>query len=190
MKKIFLKLIFLFIVSNQINAQSNTYTSIEIIAINTSSQAGEGDLYFDVNLSLWYIGLTNGKLKEILPPQTLTYDNLTGTLNISKGNSVIISNTVAVKQIETSYTVTPDDAGTVICVDSTSGTTLTIPDTLPIGFHISIYQIGTGQVTITGSGTRIIKHRLNRYKTAGQDAGVGLICTKGATAHLTGDLSN
>lgn len=86
------------------------------------------------------------------------------------------------------YTVALADNGKVITFDSTSDVTLTIASGLPIGFNISIYQIGDGRVTIAGAGGVSVKNRLSRFKTAGKDAGVGLICTATNSFHLTGDL--
>jgi len=65
--------------------------------------------------------------------------------------------------------------------------TLTIPSGLPIGFNISLYQIVSGEITIVGSGTTV-KNRLLRFKTAGLDAGVGVICTAANIFYVTGDL--
>ena len=85
------------------------------------------------------------------------------------------------------YTLTSTDNGNVLTFNSTTDVVLTVPTGLPVGFNVSIYQIGTGKVTITGSGTQI-KNRLSRFKTAGLNAGVGLISTATNIFHLTGDL--
>ncbi len=85
------------------------------------------------------------------------------------------------------YTLTIDDNGKVLTFDSTSNLTLTVPNGLPIGFNISIYQINTGSVTVAGSGSTIL-NRLSRFTTAGQNAGAGLVSTSSNNFHLTGDL--
>ncbi|MEX6625302.1 hypothetical protein [Tenacibaculum salmonis] len=84
------------------------------------------------------------------------------------------------------YTLTLSDNGNVLTFNSTTDITLTVPTGLPIGYNISIYQIGTGKVTIQGGAT--ILNRLSRFKTAGKDAGAGLIATGTNIFHLTGDL--
>ena len=86
------------------------------------------------------------------------------------------------------YILTAADNGSVFTFNSNANVTLTASNGLPIGFNISIYQIGNGQVIITGSSGVTIKNRLSRFKTAGKDAGVGLICTANNIFHLTGDL--
>ncbi len=86
------------------------------------------------------------------------------------------------------YTLTAADDGTIITFNSATDITLTVGSGLPIGFNVSIYQIGTGKVSIIGAGGITIKNRLSRFKTAGIDAGAGLVCTAANVFHLTGDL--
>lgn len=94
---------------------------------------------------------------------------------------------VKFKTITSNYTLTQSDDGYVILANSSSNITLTVPNGLNIGFNISAYQIGDGKLQFTGSGATI-KNRLSRFKTAGKDAGVGLLCTNTNIFHLTGDL--
>lgn len=103
-------------------------------------------------------------------------------------NRFALEGSAIVETKTTSYQVTELDGGKVFVFDSATDTNLTIPTGLPIGFNISVYQTGDGQVTVTGSGGVTIKNRLSRFKTAGKDAGVGLISTATDTFHLTGDL--
>lgn len=75
----------------------------------------------------------------------------------------------------------------MIYVNSNSDVDITIPTGLTVGFNVSVYQYGTGTVTFVESGTSI-HHRRERYKTAGQYAGVGVISYKSNEFNLTGDL--
>lgn len=102
------------------------------------------------------------------------------------GTNWIDPNTVTVVNKTANYTLTIADNGKVFTFDSTIDITLTVPNGLPIGYNISIYQINTGEVTIQGGAT--ILNRLSRFKTAGKDAGAGLISTDTNIFHLTGDL--
>lgn len=86
------------------------------------------------------------------------------------------------------YTLTSQDDGNVITFNSATNVTLTVPAGLPIGFNISIYQIGTGQVTITGAGGVAVRNRLSRFVTAGINAGAGIISTATNVYHVSGDL--
>ena len=85
------------------------------------------------------------------------------------------------------YTLVQGDNEAIFTFNSSSAITLTIPSGFPVGYNVSIYQTGTGKVTVVGNGTSI-KNRLSRFRTAGKDAGVGIISTASDVYHLTGDL--
>ncbi|MDC1162348.1 hypothetical protein OAT18_02780 [Tenacibaculum sp.] len=104
------------------------------------------------------------------------------------GTDWIDINTAAVVNKTADYTLILSDNGKVFTFNSSSDVTLTIPAALPIGYNISVYQIGTGKVIITGDTGVNVLNRLSRFKTAGKDAGVGVIATSLNTFHLTGDL--
>jgi len=92
-----------------------------------------------------------------------------------------------IKPLTASYTLTLDDDECGLTINSTNDVVLTVPAGLPIGYHVSVYQIGTGQITITGNGS-VIRNRLLRFKTAGQDAAAGILCTSANVFHISGDL--
>lgn len=65
--------------------------------------------------------------------------------------------TIGTNSKNASYTLEATDQSKIIEVDSVSGTTITIPNEsvttiFPTGTYIVIVQMGTGQVTIAGSG--------------------------------------
>ncbi len=63
-----LSLIFVCVLAfNIIRAQTQPtdYTTLEITAIQSALNAAEGDLYYDFELDVYYIGLTSGRLKPI-----------------------------------------------------------------------------------------------------------------------------
>jgi hypothetical protein len=86
------------------------------------------------------------------------------------------------------YTLTIDDNSAVLRFDTISDVTLTIPSGLPVGFNVSIYQVNTGKVLIAAGAGVTVKNRLLRFKTAGIDAGAGIVSTAANTFHITGDL--
>ncbi|WP_109853374.1 hypothetical protein [Aquimarina sp. AU58] len=86
------------------------------------------------------------------------------------------------------YTLVDTDNHNILTFNSTTDVTLTVPAGLPIGYNVSIYQLGAGKVTVTGAAGVTIKNRLLRFKTAGLDAGAGIVCTATNTFHITGDL--
>jgi len=92
-----------------------------------------------------------------------------------------------VKSVSSSYTLTSDDDRKAIVMNSSSAVTLTIPSGFDVGYNVSVYQTGSGKITFQGSGTTL-KNRLSRFKSAGKDAGVGILCTGTNIFHLTGDL--
>lgn len=86
------------------------------------------------------------------------------------------------------YTLVASDDGNVITFNSATNVTLTVPAGLAVGFNVSVYQIGVGRVTITEAGGVSVRNRLSRFITAGQNAGVGLMCTATNVFYATGDL--
>ena len=88
----------------------------------------------------------------------------------------------------TDYTLVLEDFRKVLTFNSAVDRTLTIPAGLPVGYNISIYQIGDGDVTIVGDDGVMVLNRLLRFRTAGRYAGVGLVSTATNIFHLTGDL--
>ncbi len=92
-----------------------------------------------------------------------------------------------VKKVTADYTLTAADSGYIIYVEATSAVTITLPTGLTIGYNVSVYQDGDGTVTFAGSGATVF-NRLNRFKTAGKHAGVGVVQYKTNEFVLTGDL--
>ncbi len=124
----------------------------------------------------------------------LSFNATEGKISLSNpstpGNEVDISDYVRlapIKEITTSYTLQTADSGYVLRVTSSTDITLTVPSGLPVGFNISVYQYGTGAITFSESGTTVY-NRSNRFKTAGQHAGAGIIATATNEFHLVGDL--
>lgn len=72
------------------------------------------------------------------------------------------------------YTLSPNDNGAVIEVDSGSGVNVTVPSLLPVGFNCIVAQVGAGQVTFVTSSTTI-NNVSSHTKTSGQYAEVSLV---------------
>ena len=92
-----------------------------------------------------------------------------------------------IQEITGNYTLGLKDNGCALIFKSVSDVVLMVPLNLPIGFNVSIYQVGNGTVTVDGTGASV-KNRLSRFTTAGLDAAAGLICTSKDIFHLSGDL--
>ncbi len=124
----------------------------------------------------------------------LSFDTSSGVLSLTSpattGNQVDLSNYVRIApvlEIPSNYTLSAADSGKVLYVTSATDITMTIPSGLPAGFNVSVYQYGTGTVHFVGAGAQVV-HRLERFYTAGQYAGVGLISYTSDVINLTGDL--
>ena len=83
--------------------------------------------------------------------------------------------------------VRPDN-GKIISCTSNSAVTITVP-ALNIGFNCLIVQRGTGQVTLSASGSTI-NNRYNFTKTAGQHAIMSIVSVASGIFVSSGDMSN
>ena len=91
-------------------------------------------------------------------------------------------------QSGTTYTLTASDNGKIISCTSNSAVTITVP-ALSIGFNCLIVQRGSGQVTLSASGSTI-NNRYNFNKTAGQHAIMSLVSVAAGIFVSSGDMSN
>lgn len=115
-----------------------------------------------------------------------TTGNLTGG-NASTSTLAGFSANVNV-QTGTSYQLTTADNGKIITLNNSGAITLTVPS-LFAGFNCMIIQLGTGQVTLSGSGTTIT-NRSGFTKSGGTNAIVTLIAINATTFISGGDMSN
>jgi len=147
----------------------------------------------DGNYLLQLINVTTADLPNITSPSTgaLVYNRTEGAVfqyNGSNWEKVDTTNALPVVFAKTtSYTLTTADNGNILTFNSSTDVKLEIPAGLPVGFNVSVYQIGDGKVYFVGTLISI-KNRLSRFITAGKDAGAGLVATGRDTFHLTGDL--
>lgn len=166
------------------NQLGMTTAGVEAIRIDATQKVGIGisipleSLHIANNMRL------NGAFGDKDGDKGLAGQVLSST---ATGTDWVYPSLATIKALTASYTVVAADNGLIITINNAAATTLTLPSGLPIGFNISVYQIGAGNVTISGSGTTI-KNRLSRFKTAGLDAGIGIVCTATNTFHVTGDL--
>jgi len=72
-------------------------------------------------------------------------------------------------QTGTTYTLAASDNGKVVDLANASAITVTVPNSLAVGFNCIIAQSGAGQVTIAaGSGATLNAYPSGGIKTAGQ----------------------
>ena len=88
----------------------------------------------------------------------------------------------------TTYTLSAIDNGRIIDCTSATAVSITVPNTLPVGFQVSITQSGVGAVTVTASGGMVINNRWAGTGTSGQWAKIGLEVRDVNSAVLSGDV--
>ena len=91
----------------------------------------------------------------------------------------------------TTYTFSLNDCGvqySSVYFTSSSAVTATVPNTLPPGCILNIFQGGTGQVGFAGGGGTITPVNSHSYtKTYGQNAGVSVQVITSSSAIMVGD---
>ncbi|SJM96009.1 hypothetical protein [Crenothrix polyspora] len=95
----------------------------------------------------------------------------------------------------TAFTITSFvTSGSVLRFTAATDVTVTISNTLPVGWCCSIRQIGTGRVQFVASSGAVLKNRQNFTKSAGKDAWIALACDSNnfgvaANVFIGGDLA-
>lgn len=88
----------------------------------------------------------------------------------------------------TAYTLSLADNGKILDCTNAAAITITVPNTLPVGFQVSITQAGAGVVSFVGSGGMAIVQRWGGNNTNGQWAKAGIEVRAINSAVLTGDV--
>ena len=102
------------------------------------------------------------------------------------GNPILGFDASIVNLTSTSYTLSSNDSGKVICIEHASDITVTVPTGLSTGFNCTFIQKGTGKITFSGSGITI-NNRQSHTKTAGQYSAASLLSYSSNIFILTGD---
>lgn len=177
----------------------------------TSDILGAGIYYYDGFLSKWrrvglaaevdgVIGnevlnataggaLTRSGAGTAADPYTLGVpDQGITTVKIADENVTYAKIKTPVRTVAASYTLAADDEGGFVYVNSPSATTITVPGTLPTGFHCVVVQQGAGQVNVAGSGVTMTTARGTKTRT--QYSAIGIIKQTTAAGTITGDAIN
>jgi hypothetical protein len=77
-------------------------------------------------------------------------------------------------QTGTTYTLQASDSGKVVECTNGSAITVTLPNSLAVGFCCTIVQGGAGQITLSAASGANMRNRQSHTKTAGQWAGATL----------------
>jgi hypothetical protein len=70
--------------------------------------------------------------------------------------------------------VLKDDVGNMLTGIGGTASTLTVTAPIPAGWHCTVIQGGSGQITMAGGAGVTLRNQAGEYKTGGQYATVGL----------------
>lgn len=111
----------------------------------------------------------------------------TGTLTGGNTSTSTISGFAAnVGTITAAYSITAADNGKILQSTASSAITVTIPSGLPTGFNCTVVQLGTGQLTFSGT----YFNRGGFTKSASQYAVVSIIHLGSNNIIVAGEMSN
>lgn len=79
--------------------------------------------------------------------------------------------------------------GEVLLIDSGTTTTITVPTGLPVGYSLTIIQLGTGSVGFTTNAGVTLNSYSNFYNLAGIHASASLLSYSSNIFNLAGNLS-
>lgn len=80
-------------------------------------------------------------------------------------------------QTGTSYTLASSDLGKIVECSNAAAITLTLPNSLPVGFNCSVVQKSTGQVTLSAASGAVLQNVDSFTKTAARYAVLNLYVT-------------
>jgi hypothetical protein len=103
-----------------------------------------------------------------------------GTSWIQISGSLIIDNSKT-----TGFTLAASDNNKVFLVSSATAVTVTVPNTLPIGFICQIIQSSTGAITLLGSNVTL--YSSNGLTTRATNSVIGLIMNTTTSGFVMGD---
>ena len=103
-----------------------------------------------------------------------------GTTWISISNGLIIDNSKSA-----GFTLASTDNNKVFLITSTTDITITVPNTLPVGFSCQIIQGGAGLLTLLGSSVTL--NSSNGLKTRATNSVIGLVMNTATTGFVMGD---
>lgn len=88
----------------------------------------------------------------------------------------------------TSFSVTAADNNKLFLISSSTAVTVTIPNTLPIGFSCQFIQTGSGTITLAGSGFTL--NSANGLTSRSINSAIGLVMSTSTSGYVFGDTMN
>lgn len=115
-----------------------------------------------------------------------------GQLGISGGicgGAFILNSTGIFNITGTGYTFAASDNGEVLIHNNAAGSTFTIPTGLPVGYSVTVVQIGAGQVNFSPASGVTLNSFTSLRKIAGQHGSASLISYATNIYNLAGNLA-
>jgi hypothetical protein len=112
-------------------------------------------------------------------------DNL-GHINLQ--NNVFNSASISIEKKTESYTLSANDNSKLLTFSANTTITLTVPDGLPVGFHVGILQTGLGQIEFIASNGVVLNNVNNLFSTVDTFSLVSIMSYATDELVLSGDL--
>ena len=87
-----------------------------------------------------------------------------------------------------SFSVTAADNNKLFLISSSTAVTVTIPNTLPVGFSCQFIQTGSGTITLAGSGFSL--NSANGLTSRSVNSAIGLVMSTSTSGYVFGDTMN
>jgi hypothetical protein len=87
-----------------------------------------------------------------------------------------------------SFSVTAADNNKLFLISSSTAVTVTIPNTLPVGFSCQFIQTGSGTITLAGSGFNL--NSANGLTSRSINSAIGLVMSTSTSGYVFGDTMN
>lgn len=129
-----------------------------------------------VGLLIYNTGTAGTAPNNVIPG----YYYWNGTSWVQIAGGLIIDNSRA-----TSFTLAATDTNKLFLITSSSTLTVTVPNTLPVGFSCQIIQAGTGMITLLGSNVNL--NSANGLSTRTSNSAIGLVMNTTTTGYVFGD---
>ena len=129
-----------------------------------------------VGLLIYNTGTAGTAPNNVIPG----YYYWNGTSWVQIAGGLIIDNSRAA-----SFTLAATDTNKLFLITSSSTLTVTVPNTLPVGFSCQIIQAGTGMITLLGSSVNL--NSANGLSTRTSNSAIGLVMNTTTTGYVFGD---
>lgn len=105
---------------------------------------------------------------------------------ITGEGSIVAKADIPITETGTTRTLALSDYGKIIRYTNASGCTITVPDTLPVGFNCLHIQRGAAQINFVAGGTIVIDNPDNHTKSAKIKAVVATFIESSGVCNLNG----